>query len=124
MSLFDWLLIGHMIGDFLIQTDDMAKNKPQRWPPLLGHVGLYMVFITPIVIIYALTHSLPLWLVVAALLFLSGTHVILDRRDFTARWMRFVGMSPDRLLLSMIVDQVFHLLSLAIVAQVLVLVSG
>ena len=124
MSLFDWLLIGHLVGDFLIQTDNMAKNKRQRWPSLLSHVNLYMVVITPVVVIYALTHSLPSWLVLAVLLFLFGTHVILDRRDFTVRWMRFVGMSPDSLWLSIVVDQVFHLLTLVIVAQVLVLVSG
>ena len=124
MSLFDWLLIGHLIGDFLIQTDNIAKNKRQRWPLILSHVSLYMVVITVVVVIYALTHPLPPWLVVAALLFLFGTHVILDQRDLTKRWMRFVGMSPDRLWLSIVVDQVFHLLTLAIVTQALVLVSG
>ena len=76
------------------------------------------------VLIYALTHPLPLWLVIAALLFLSGTHILLDHRDFIARWMRLVGMSPDRPWLSIVVDQIFHLLTLAIVAQVLVLANG
>lgn len=124
MSLFDWLLIGHLLGDFVIQNDNIAKNKPQRWPLLLSHVSLYMVVMIPIVVVYAFTHPLPFWLAVSALLFLSGTHIILDRRDFTVRWMRFVGMSPDRIWLSIVVDQIFHLLTLAIVAQVLALASG
>lgn len=123
MSLFDWLLIGHLVGDFLIQSDNMARSKQHR-PMMLGHISFYMVVMTPIIVIYALTHSLPVWLIVAALLFLAGTHVSLDRRDLTVRWMRFMGMSPNRLWLVIVVDQVLHLLTLAIVAQVLVLFDG
>lgn len=123
MSLFDWLLIGHLVGDFLIQSDNMARSKQHR-PMMLGHISFYMVVMTPIIVIYALTHSLPVWLIVAALLFLAGTHAILDRRDLTVRWMRFISMSPNRLWLVIVVDQVLHLLTLAIVAQVLVLFDG
>jgi hypothetical protein len=124
LSLFDWLLVGHLIGDFLIQTDGMARNKGQSWPWMLRHVGLYMVVITAVLIAYALIRPLPLWLIIIALLFICVTHVILDRRGFTAWWMRRVGVTPDHPWLSIIVDQVFHLLTLAIVAQVLTLAAG
>lgn len=123
MNLFDWLLVGHLIGDFLIQSDNMAQNKQHKLM-MLGHIGLYMVVMTTIVVIYALAHSLPAWLVVAVLLFIAGTHVILDHRGPTEGWMRFMGMSPDRLWLAIVVDQIFHLLTLVIVAQVLVLFGG
>jgi hypothetical protein len=124
MSLFDWLLIGHLIGDFVLQSDRVAKNKTGRWPWLLGHVALYMVVITAIVVVYALSHPLPPWLAVAALLFVLATHVMLDQRGFTRWWMRLMGMAPDRLWLAIVVDQVFHLVTLAIVAQALVWASG
>ena len=121
MSLFDWLLLGHLIGDFLFQTDNMAKHKPQDWRWLVGHVGLYMVTITVIIAAYGLSHAVPAWLAVLAWLFIFGTHLMLDRRSFTARWMRMVGASPDHPWLPIVVDQIFHLITLAIVAQALTL---
>lgn len=124
MSLFDWLLISHLVGDFLIQTDSMARYKAQRWSWMLAHISVYMVLVTTVVVCYALIHHLPAWLVVVALLFLAGSHILLDRRVFTVRWMRLVGMSPEHPWLPIVVDQVFHILTLAIVAQILVLARG
>lgn len=121
MSLFDWLLIAHLVGDFLVQTDSMAKYKGQNWLWMLKHVGLYMMIMSALLIVYALLHPVPAGLVAAALLFLAVTHVILDRRAFTNWWMRLVGISNDKLWISVAIDQVFHILTLAIVAQVLVL---
>lgn len=123
MSLFDWLLVGHLVGDFLVQTDNMAKNKAQSWPWMLKHVGVYLAVIAAPVSVYALHHPLPAWLIAVALLLIGGTHIILDRRDLTVRWMRLVGISPDHPWLPIVVDQVFHLLVLAVVAQILVRVG-
>ena len=120
MSLFDWLLIGHLVGDFLLQTDSMAMHKGIRWSWMLKHVGLYMVVVGAVLIVYALMHPLPAWLMAASLLFICVTHIVLDRRGFTEWWMRLVRISPDHEWLPVVVDQVFHLLVLAIVAQVLV----
>jgi hypothetical protein len=124
VSLFDWLLVSHLIGDFLLQTDGMARQKERHWSWMLAHVGSYMVSITLVVVGYALIHRLPVWLTLAVLFFFAGSHVILDRRIFTARWMRFVGISPERPWLSIVADQVFHILTLAIGAQILALSSG
>jgi hypothetical protein len=124
VSLFDWLLVGHLIGDFLMQTDSMASRKENSWSWMLGHVGIYMVVIGAVLIVYALSHSLPAWLLAVVLLFICGTHIVLDRRGFALWWMRFVNIAPDHEWLPIVVDQVFHLLTLAVVAQVLVLVGG
>jgi len=123
MSLFDWLLVAHLVGDFLVQTDSMAKYKGQDWLWMLKHVGLYMTIMSALLIVYALFHPMPAGLVAAALLFLLVTHVILDRRAFTNWWMRLVGISNDKLWISVVIDQVFHIVTLAIVAQVLVLAA-
>ena len=124
MSLFDWLLMGHLVGDFLLQTEGMAEGKAQSWPWMLKHIGLYMTVMTAVIGAYALTHQVPLWLVLVVLLFIAGTHIVLDRRQFTQGWMRLVRVSADHPWMPTVVDQVFHLLVLAVVAQVLIMVAG
>lgn len=124
MSLFDWLLVCHLVGDFLLQSDSMALNKMQQWLWLLRHIVVYMVLITVVLGVYALDHGVPAWLVVVSLLFIAGTHIVLDLRGFTLWWMRLVGVSPEHPWLAIVADQVLHIVTLAIVAQVLVLFGG
>jgi hypothetical protein len=102
----------------------MAQRKGQSWFWMFRHIAVYAVAITAVVIVYSLNHRLPAWLAGGALLFILGSHTILDRRRFTFRWMHLVGVSPDHPWLSIVVDQVFHLLTLAITAHILVLASG
>jgi len=66
-----------------------------------------MVTITAIITGYGLSHVLPWWLPVIAWLFICGTHLILDRRGFTLRWMRLVRASPEHPWLPIVVDQIF-----------------
>jgi hypothetical protein len=120
MSLFDWLLVAHLVGDFLFQSESMAINKMASPKWMLAHVGAYMGAIVVVLGVYAYLHRLPWWLVVLALLFIAGTHVLLDMRFLTNRWMGWVGTSTDHPWLPTVVDQVFHILTLAILAQVLV----
>ncbi len=124
MSLFDWLLVGHLVGDFLLQSDRMAQKKVQEISWMLRHVAVYMLVITVVLVAYGLHHPLALGWVVATWLFLTITHVVLDRRRFVACWMGFAGISPEHAWLSVVADQVFHVLTLAVVAQVLALSSG
>ena len=124
MSLFDWLLVAHLFGDFALQADSMASNKEQQWSWMFRHVGCYLIPVTLVIGVFALTQHIPAWWALLALLFITGTHIVLDRRTFTVAWMRLVGASPDHPWLPIVVDQVFHVLTLAIVAQVLVVVSG
>ncbi|MGD8398800.1 MAG: DUF3307 domain-containing protein, partial [Anaerolineae bacterium] len=64
------------------------------------------------------------WSLALAVIFVFGTHLILDRRRFTAWWMNTVGIDYDHPWLPLVVDQVFHLVTLAIVAQALALLAG
>lgn len=43
MSLFGWLFIGHLIGDWLLQNDWMAKNKQRSLFTIAGftHFAIY-----------------------------------------------------------------------------------
>ena len=121
MSLFDWLLVCHLIGDFLLQTYNMAMRKERDWPWLLGHVAAYMVLITVVLVRYAVTHSVPAWVVVVALFFVAGVHIILDRRNFVKWWGQHIAKVPDHPWLPIVHDQVFHIVTLAIVAQAMVM---
>jgi dolichyl-phosphate-mannose--protein O-mannosyl transferase len=124
MSLFDWLLVGHLVGDFLLQTDGMARYKEENWSWMLRHVGMYLVVMTVLLGVYVLGHPVSLWAVGAMLLFIGGTHIVLDRRTFTLWWMCRIGVSSDLNWLSIVTDQVFHILVLAAVAQVITSLGG
>ena len=124
MSLFDWLLVGHLVGDFLLQTDGMARYKEKDWSWMLRHVGVYLVVMTVLLGAYVLSHPVSLWAAGAMLLFIGGTHIILDRRTFTLWWMRRIGVSSDLNWLSIVADQVCHILVLAVVAQVMTALGG
>ena len=117
MSLFDWLLVGHLVGDFLLQTNDMANYKAQSWSWMLRHVGAYLAVMVIVLGLYSLSHPTPLWVLALALLFIGATHIVLDRRTFTEAWMRFVGITRDLAWLTIIIDQVFHVLILVFVVQ-------
>ena len=120
MSLFDWLLIGHLVGDFLLQTDGMANNKAQSWSWMLRHVGAYLAVMGIVLGIYSISHPTSLWVLVLALLFIGATHIALDRRGFTQAWMRLVGITRELAWLSVVIDQVFHLLVLVVVVQFII----
>ena len=123
MNLFDWLLVAHLVGDFMLQTDQMAQNKGRSWQWMLKHVGLYSIPITAVLVVYGWQQRLPAWSLVGALLFLWVTHVILDRRGLTGKWMALLGSSSNKGWLAIVVDQVLHILTLAIAAQGLVLLG-
>lgn len=64
---FSLVLLAHLIGDYLLQTQWMADNKTTRWSPAIWHGLAYTL---PFIII---THSIP------ALLVICVTHILIDR---------------------------------------------
>lgn len=115
----DQILI-HAIGDFVLQSDWQANNKTKSWWPALAHVFVY---------------GLP-WLLLttspAALAFIIGTHLVIDRwriarhiswaknflappSDWPSEWKacEATGYGPEKPLwmsvwLMIIVDQILH----------------
>lgn len=109
VNLFEFLIVGHLVGDFLFQTGWMAKNKAVRWLPLLTHSAVY----TLIVGLFALLGGgLSFWAL--AVIFLG--HVVLDRKTFVSFWVRRVqtASGPEAGWLGVIADQIFHVLFLAL----------
>ncbi len=124
MSLFGWLVVAHVVGDFLLQSGAMAEHKTENLLWMGAHVGLYMIPVTAVCIVYTWNAHVPVWSAVVVLVFLAGTHALLDRRGLTSAWMRMMRIPLDHLWLPHAVDQAFHLLTLALAAQALVLAGG
>ena len=107
------LIVLHSVGDWLLQTDWMAKGKDKSWSPLVAHVAVWTACMLPA----AVWLFDPLWL-----LWLAGTHLVLDGTSFVRWWMTTIKRIPEGDLggsawwLVVVIDQVFHLLTLVPVA--------
>ena len=62
-----WLLVLHALGDYVTQSDWMARNKTKRWWPAIAHAVVYTV---PFALL------LPRW---EPLMLIGVSHLLLDR---------------------------------------------
>jgi hypothetical protein len=65
------ILLAHLVGDYVLQSDWMAQEKTRRWWPAIAH---------------GLTYTVPYLFVtqsVLALAVIGGTHVVIDRYRLT-----------------------------------------
>lgn len=110
MSSFDVLLIAHLIGDYLLQIGWMAANKTKNWLAAFTHAAVYTFTIAVFAAFFIKDFS-P-W----GLLLIFVSHAILDRRFFTSFWVTSIMTTPEsqRGWLTIVVDQIFHLLILSI----------
>ncbi|MDX1807577.1 MAG: DUF3307 domain-containing protein [Paenisporosarcina sp.] len=113
MTVFSYMLIGHLMGDFLFQTSWMAMNKTKQWTPLLVHSVCYTVIVTAL--IYVGYGLLPL----AGIILILGSHIILDRRTFVQWWVKNIMNTngKDASWLVIIADQIFHLIILGVIGH-------
>jgi prepilin signal peptidase PulO-like enzyme (type II secretory pathway) len=119
MTLFNWLLLGHLLGDWMFQNDWMAKGKRQSFfnAPILIHCTLYTL-ITLLTLLLATRHSLtpPPWLLFTLTVF--TTHWFVDASDVVDRWMRLLHQSKLPAV-RLMVDQTLHILVLAVLAELI-----
>jgi hypothetical protein len=119
MTIFESLVVAHILGDWLLQTEWQATNKEQNWSALIIHVGIYHLIV--FVILY-LGFGLSLEIIVPVVAVLALLHGLLDRRSFVLWLMRSLRITvkrkPEGLLL-LAVDQSAHLVLLALAAVVL-----
>lgn len=109
MGLFDWLLVGHVIGDFILQTSWMQR-KTQEWFPLLVHAMVYTIAVTAMSF---LSNGKGLsWL---GILVIFGSHVILDHRKFIHFWAEKVTGASQIEWLKITLDQAWHIVILGMV---------
>ena len=117
MTLFEYLILAQILGDWLLQTEWQAVNKRTSWAALFTHVVIYHALVLAAFIYQEGTDRA---IVYAAVGVLAITHALLDR--FTVvplmRALRLVvKREPDRALM-LGVDQAIHILLLGIAAFV------
>jgi hypothetical protein len=107
-------IVGHMVGDYLLQNDYLAAGKKtSSWI-----CGLHACAWATAVAVFAGWHSPLIWGV------LFVTHFLQDRWSFVTWWMKLIGqgkfMQPPLGPWSIIVaDNTWHLVVLALVARFL-----
>lgn len=78
------LLVGHYIGDFMLQSDWMALNKSKDWTALVAHVAVYICTLTAVLAAVDLVRNIhgaigaPDLYVVAFLLANAWAHLFQD----------------------------------------------
>lgn len=75
------IILAHLVGDYLIQSDWMASEKTKRWWPAVAHGITYTI---PYAFV---TQSL------VALAVIAGTHIIIDHY----RLARHVGWAKNQM---------------------------
>jgi hypothetical protein len=80
MTFFDKLVLGHLIGDFLLQNKWMAYRKGTNYFPCLVHCLLYTLSVC------FLTSLSPYWILVV---FLS--HFPIDKWSLADKWLKLIN---------------------------------
>jgi Protein of unknown function (DUF3307) len=117
MTLFEWLLVGHLIGDWVFQNDWMARHKQNGLlnRAILVHCAVYTLVLLLVYFLPAGLHrTLSNTLLFAALIYFS--HWLIDATGLAARWMRFFRQT-DALFMRIAVDQILHVVVLALLAE-------
>ncbi len=125
MNLFGWLVLGHFIGDWLLQNDWMAIGKKRHFFALAGLVH-YLLYTATILLVLHWVHDprLPIAilspfvikvLMVLVALFIFFSHWLIDGTNLVAAWMGLFGQRPQAMV-AIVIDQTLHLVVLGVVA--------
>ncbi|WP_330313273.1 DUF3307 domain-containing protein [Streptomyces sp. NBC_00523] len=93
------LYLGHLISDYPLQTDHQAGHKAAPgltgWRANIAHAGTHVVVCGLLLALGAavLGWRLPLLSATAALVWIGGTHAVIDRRWPVQWWMTHTGQS-------------------------------
>lgn len=103
-------IVGHLVGDFLVQYDSMAQNKSKNTWVCLAHVVSYTVTVH---IFLALAGHWPLATSPLFAVLIAGPHFLVDRFALACLFMRYSGhenfatgpLTPWSIIVT---DQVIH----------------
>ena len=105
--MLSWLLIGHLVGDYMFQTRWMATRKTTDIFALAAHAAVYSCAVW--------LASLPSGgLSPVGVLFVFASHVVIDRRGLVLWWCRHVTRSDHLTWLIIMTDQALHGVILAL----------
>lgn len=118
VEVFAVLLVSHLVGDFLLQTDWQARHKykglsgdPVARRALLSHVATYTLAFLPALVWIGVETSLARAIGIGVLIAVPHT-IQDDRRLLDAYMARVKGLSQTSSGLAVAVDQSFHVLAL------------
>jgi len=92
MNTFTCILLGHLIGDYLLQSNNMAVNKISSHIWCLKHCLVYTASVLFVVCIFVPSARETIWLF-TSLVFIS--HYPIDRYSFGLWWCTHVKRVPD-----------------------------
>jgi hypothetical protein len=105
LSFFLQLLLGHVVGDFLLQPYWLVLAKRRGWPGLIIHVGVVTFFTTILI-----WNAIPNWWTWVIVLFVG--HLFIDQfRTFI-----FIDNSKGKGLLLLVLDQLAHVMLIWLIA--------
>jgi hypothetical protein len=106
----DWL-IGHLVGDYLLQNDWMAFNKKEK--NLRGELAcqVHCLLLTLSILVFTgwwdWKHALLVYL----------SHYILDRSGFVGWYVNTVNVQKPAFWIHIINDNILHLVSLYLISK-------
>jgi hypothetical protein len=113
MSAFAWLVLGHLLGDWVLQNDWMATGKKRQLLSVAGLVhaaGYTLTILGACWLSGCRSRQSIFYLGLGSLIFLS--HWLIDGTRLVERWMH-VYRQTDAPVVRLMVDQTLHVLVLA-----------
>lgn len=101
------VLAGHLLGDWIVQTDEQARSKGSSWWAMARHIATYhATIIVAALALGAAGRDIAVVVAVSA-----PTHALLDRRWPVVAILRYTGSAPFSELpwAVLVADQALHL---------------
>jgi hypothetical protein len=118
-TVFLALLAGHLLGDWVAQTDWQATTKTRSWPALAAHVTSYHLLMGTL-LLPVLRDGWPASNALLALFVSAATHAVIDRRWPVRALLRVTASGFATVEWGVIAaDQALHLTILAMLAVLL-----
>jgi hypothetical protein len=123
MDILTWLLMGHLVGDWLLQNDWMAKGKKQGLVTIAGmvHFTIYTISVLGALCLFSEVRR-PLLHFIISVVIVFVSHWLIDATNIVERWIHFYRQS-DNTMMRVMVDQTLHIVVLAVLATYLISLS-
>ena len=120
-TVFLVLLPGHLVGDWVTQSDWQATNKTRSWAALAGHLARYHSVMGLLLLLPVLRDGWPTWKALTVLAVSAASHAVIDRRWPVRALLRAAGSPAFATVEWRVIaaDQALHLSILAMLAVLL-----
>ncbi len=118
-------IVGHLVGDYLLQNDWMALNKKKDAFPCAVHCALWTISVMMFAgWMHPVENEFDIWFNPIILVMLFTTHFIQDYTNIVKFWMTRINRQPKFVEPPMapwsliVVDNVWHILTIWIIWRV------